>query len=247
MTGPLGREGVSQEDTGLPTEAGGSSGAQRQGSWELVGAVRLFWKQCCAWALRDTRRRQFSPKANSVLFNFELKYKQSPAPAAPTPDQIWRYDLCGRRPAFRGGTVRGRMAPGPGPTTGLVGGSHQGLDHLSGTASSDGGALPPKLNFNPAHKSSSRSPATPTPTPAGSTTSHSPGEDLGEPPWMLCGCFGKRDSRAQTVLRVPLATSHLGWACRRWKLSSGLGFGGLCWQKGPDSKHSPASCQARPA
>lgn len=54
--------------------------------------------------------------------------------------------------------------------------SQQGRGHLSGAAGLAGWDLPPKLNFNLAHKSSSKSP----PTPA-------------SPQWLLRGCTGIRD------------------------------------------------------
>lgn len=106
------------------------------------------------------------------------------------------------------------MTPGPGPTAGLVGGSWQGRDHLSGAAGLDGRDLPPKLNFNPAHKSSSRSPGTAPsrPHPPGLPQAVA-GRALGQPSQMLCVAVGqqglpalrRRGSSEYTGLGVPLA------------------------------------------
>jgi len=99
-------------------------------------------------------RRQFPSKALSVLFNFELKCKQGSAPSAPAPNRIRCCDFPagGGQPSGEG--ARGRLAWGPGPTPGWAGGSWRGRGRLSGAAGLAGRDLPPKLNFNPAHKSS---------------------------------------------------------------------------------------------
>lgn len=100
-------------------------------------------------------RRQFPSKALSVLVNFELMCKQGSARSAPAPNRIRCYDFSagGGQPSGEGAGA-GRLARGPGPTARQAGGSWRGRGHLSGAAGLAGRDLPPKLNFNPAHKSS---------------------------------------------------------------------------------------------
>lgn len=62
--------------------------ASDRGQLGAGGLSKALLEAVLSRVRREARRRQFPPKASSVLFNFELKCKQGSAPAAPTPNQI---------------------------------------------------------------------------------------------------------------------------------------------------------------
>lgn len=95
------------------------------------------------------------PKPCICPVQFQTQVQTSLSSRHSCPNRILALiSLRARRPAFRGGRVGGWHGARP----------RQGAGHLSGAACSAGRDLPPKLNFNPAHESSTKS------TPDGSST-----------------------------------------------------------------------------
>lgn len=131
-----GRIGVLGRRQGLRTE-GIWAGGQARGSGQVWCPGRLFQRGGLARPRGRPWRRQFPPRAHSVLFNLELKCKQGSVPAAPAPNQIRCYDFsAGRRPAFRGGSA-GVAGMGARPNHGAGAGGDEAIclgqpDRLAG-------------------------------------------------------------------------------------------------------------------
>lgn len=105
--------------------------------------------------------------SRSVLFNLEPKCKRGSEPAAPTPNRIQRCDFAAAAAARlpgRGGKAGTGARPNHG--TGWAGGQElAGARPLLGGSQLSWRDLPPKLNFNPGHKSSRSVPCPPPPPP----------------------------------------------------------------------------------
>lgn len=131
-----GRIGVLGRRQGLRTE-GIWAGGQARGSGQVWCPGRLSQRGGLARPRGRPWRRQFPPRAHSVLFNLELKCKQGSVPAAPAPNQIRCYDFsAGRRPAFRGGSA-GVAGMGARPNHGAGAGGDEAIclgqpDRLAG-------------------------------------------------------------------------------------------------------------------
>lgn len=127
--------GLSEQMGGMPRATSPVKGARGLGRAPLEASLPL-----------GTAGRQFPRTADPVLFNLELKCKQGSEPAAPTPNRIQCCDLSAAAAACLPG--RGGKA-GTGARPFLWGSQLSWRD------------LPPKLNFNPGHRSSRSVPCHP--------------------------------------------------------------------------------------